>query len=154
MEENIEKIGLGKGSRKNGSTTTNHIDNIGMSVYKKRHRMAKELFLPVTRQNDFLFVLITQIQVVTVTSICFGFVICLGPYYIFAAFRILGVAFLRNNNACDIWYHVSLVLIQVTSFTIFYFNFFKHKFEFSFFQYQTLSCIHFEVQDFVTNFFN
>lgn len=34
MEENIEKIGLGKGSRKNGSTTTNHIDNIGMSVYK------------------------------------------------------------------------------------------------------------------------
>ena len=32
MEENIEKIGLGKESRKNGSTTTNHIDNIGMSV--------------------------------------------------------------------------------------------------------------------------
>ena len=32
MEENMEKIGLGKGSRKNGSTTTNHIDNIVMSV--------------------------------------------------------------------------------------------------------------------------
>ena len=68
----------------------------------------------MTHQNDFLFALITQIQVVTVTSICFGFVICLGPYYIFAVFRMLGVGFLRNNNACDIWYHVSLVLIQVT----------------------------------------
>ena len=32
MEENMEKIGLGKGSRKNGSTTTNHIDNIVMGV--------------------------------------------------------------------------------------------------------------------------
>ena len=123
MEENIEKIGLGKGSRKNGSTTTNHIDNIGMSVSEKRHIMATELYLPVARQNDFLSVVITQIQVVTVTSICFGFVICLGPYYIFAAFRILGVAFLRNNNACDIWYHVSLVLIQVTQINDYYISF-------------------------------
>ena len=117
--------------------------------------MAIEWYLPVTCQNDFLFVLITQIQVVTVTSICFGFVICLGPYYIFAAFRILGVAFLRNNNACDIWYHISLVLIQVIpDFDYILFQFFQHKSDFSFFQYQTLSCIHFEVQDFVTNFIN
>ena len=52
-------------------------------------------------------------KVVTVTSICFGFVICLGPYYIFAVARILGVPFLRNNTVCDVSYHVSLVLIQV-----------------------------------------
>ena len=32
MEENMERIGLGKGSRKNGSTTTNNVDNIVMGV--------------------------------------------------------------------------------------------------------------------------
>ena len=36
MEENMEKIGLGKGLRKNGSTTTNHIDNIVMGTDCRR----------------------------------------------------------------------------------------------------------------------
>ena len=124
MEENMERIGLSKGLRKNGSTTTNHIDNIVMSdnweqsdyngstTWPSRSYEVIRSHKDVRTPEDLLRSY-TQMKVVTVTSICFGFVICLGPYYIFAVARILGLSFLRNNTVCDVSYHVSLVLIQV-----------------------------------------